>query len=174
LPAQRFLPLLGDEALLGVTDIAQDHLESGPIELAVRGLQLRIRSNMVRDLGIGEPKTHLPRTLVEAGPRNHFTEHLPVHAESACTVCRQRLTELAAKLLQAILVSLPEAFDRDFGIANLGEARAAEAAKNVVDPPNGKAAGQHRHDDTHDTAAKPIFRGFSNTPEHATNFAVSR
>src|SRR5207253_7606956 len=80
--------------------------------------------------------------------------------------------ELAADLLQAILIGLSELLDRDFSIADLGETRAAEAPKDVVDAPNGKAARQQRHDRTHDTAAKPIFRGFANTPKHAANFEI--
>src|SRR5262249_15507273 len=87
---------------------------------------------------------------------------------------RQGPPKLAADLLQAILVILPEAIDRDFGIADLGKRGAAKAAKNIVDAPDGEATGEHRHDRCHKAAAEPIFGRFANTSEHAANVENAR
>ncbi len=122
---------------------------------------------MARDVAIGETETHLARALIESGLRNHFAKYLTVKAKSA--VGRQRPSEFAADLLQAILVILPKLLDRDFGIADFGKGAAAKAAENIVDAPDGEAARQQRHDCGHDAAAKPVFGGFTNTSEHLAN-----
>ena len=174
LPAQDVLPLLGDEPLLGIAHIAQDQFEFGSVKLAVGVLQLWIRGNAPRDIGVGQTKTHLMHALIESGLRNHLAEHLPVEPESAGAVGRQRPSKFAADLLQAILVILLEAIDRYFSIADLGEAGAAKATKNIVDAPDGEAASQQRHHRGHEAAAKPIFGGFANTSEHAANVEMRR
>jgi hypothetical protein len=107
--------------------------------------------------------------LIESGLRNHLAKHLPVKPESVGAVGRERPSKFAANLLQAILVILPETIDRDFSIADLGKSGAAEAAKDIVDAPDGEAARQQRHNGGHEAAAKPIFGGFANTSEHAAN-----
>jgi len=124
---------------------------------------------VARDVAIGQAETHLAYALIESGLRDHLAKNLPIKAERTGAVGRQGPPKLAADLLQAILVILPEAIDRDFGIADLGKRGAAKAAKNIVDAPDGEATGEHRHDRCHKAAAEPIFGRFANTSEHAAN-----
>ena len=49
---------------------------------------------------------------------------------------RQRSADLAADLLQTIVIGLAELLELDFGVADLGEIGAAKAAENVVDAPD--------------------------------------
>ncbi len=101
------------------------------------------------------------RELVESGLGDHFTKHLPVEAKRAGLVGRQRMTKLAADLLQAVVVGLPELVGRDFGLADARQGPLAEAVENVVDAPDRKAAGERGHDHGHDGAAEPIFGDFA-------------
>jgi len=75
--------------------------------------------------------------------------------------------ELLAKLPQTLLVGLTELVGRNFRIADLGQIRTAEAAEDVVNPPQGKTAGEERQYDAHDGTAEPIGRGFPDTSKHA-------
>ena len=68
---------------------------------------------------------------------------------------------LCQDLLQPLIVDLAELFDADLGIPDLGERRAAEAAENVADSPNGETDDQEAHDGGHHRLAEPIGRGFS-------------
>ena len=164
LPAQQFLPLLGDETLLGIAHVAQHHCEPRAVELTVGVLQMRIGRDVLGDFGVGNAEPNLVGALIEPGLGDHFAEHLPVEAERARLLRRQRMTEVAADLLQALVVGLPELFDRDFRRADGRQSRAAEAAKNVVDAPDRETAGKHRHDHGHEDAAKPIFGSLADTP----------
>src|SRR5262249_5926527 len=148
-------------------DIAQEQFKPSPIELTVWGLQLWVGRDAACDIGVGDAEPHLTHALIESRLCNHFAKHLAINAESVSALGRQRLTELAADQLQPILVILPEAIYRDFGVADFGERGAAKAAENIVDAPNGEAAREQRHHRSHDAATEPIFGGFANTSEHA-------
>ena len=108
LPAQRSLSLGGEKAFLGHAHVVQEHFEPRAVELTVLILQLRIGRDVAGYLGVGEAEPHLLRELVEPGLGDHFTEHLAVEADRVCLVRRQRMSELAADLLQAVVVGLPE------------------------------------------------------------------
>jgi len=82
----------------------QHHIEPGGVELTVLILQLRI-GVMLRDISALErPSPIFFASWSRPGLGDHFTEHLTVKAERAGLVGRQRMTELAADLLQAIVV----------------------------------------------------------------------
>ncbi len=65
--------------------------------------------------------------LVEGGFRHHLRQHLLVHADGARLFHGQRLADLAAELLQPIIVDLAELFDGDLGAADRDHGRAAES-----------------------------------------------
>ena len=69
------------------------------------------------------------RPLVERGFGDQLAEQLPVEAQRPRLVRRDRAAELAAELLQPVLVELAELVDADFGAADLGDRRRAEARK---------------------------------------------
>ena len=86
-----------------------------------------------------DAEPHLLRLLVERGLGDQLAEQLAVETERARLIRRDRTAELAAELLQAVVVDLAELLDRDFGAADLGDRGAAEAAENVADAPDREA-----------------------------------
>ena len=106
--------------------------------------------------------------LVERGFGDHLAEQLPVEAQRPGLVGQDRPVQLAAELLQPVLVELAELLDADFGAADLGDGRRAEAAENVADAPDAEADGDQAEDHAHDGAADPIGGGFVNTSKHET------
>ena len=124
---------------------------------------------MARDFGIGNAEPHLLGPLIEAGLGDHFAEHLAVEAERLRLFRRQRMADLGLDLLHPILIGLAELGGRDFGRADFGQRRLAEAVENVVDAPDRETAGEKRHDHAHDGAAEPVFGGFANTSKHVSN-----
>ena len=87
-------------------------------------------------------------------------------AERARLVRRDRAAELAAELLQALVVDLAELVDGDLGAADLGDGRAAEAAEDVADAPDREADGDQAEHDAHDGLAEPIAGGLAYTSKH--------
>jgi hypothetical protein len=73
---------------------------------------------------------------------------------------------LPAEHLHRVGIGLPELLDRDLDAADLGDRRAAKTAEDVIDAPNRKTCGKHRHHHTHDDAAEPIRGGFTDTSKH--------
>jgi len=159
-------PLLVDEAGFAETGIADDLLEARAVELAVGPAETRIAGDAARDLGVGKAKAQLARILVERGLGDDLAENLPVEAEPARLVGRDRPSNLAPDLLQAVGVELAELLDRNFGVADLGHRVAPETAENVADAPDRKAHDQQAHDDRQDGLAEPVRGGFVNTAEH--------
>ena len=108
------------------------------------------------------------RALVERGLGDDLAQQLPVEAQRLGLVGQDRAVQLAAELLQPVLVELAEGIDADFGAADLGDGGGAEAAENVADAPDAEADGDQAEDDAHDGAADPIGGGFVNTSKHET------
>ena len=146
--------------------ISQELLEPPAVELPGRAPERRIASDPPHNLGVVKAEAHLPRALVEAGLGDHFAKHLPVETDGFGLFRRERMADLAADPLHALVIGLAKLLDRNFGATNLGERRAAVAAENVVDAPDRKAQGQDSHDDAHHGAAEPIRGGFTNTSKH--------
>ena len=61
-----------------------------------------------------------------------------------------------------------ERIDADFGAADLGDGRGAEAAEDVADPPDREADRDQAQDHAHNDAADPIGGRFLNTSKHET------
>ena len=112
------------------------------------------------------PSRSLPHAFVERRLGNHLAEDLPVEAERAGLVGQDRPAELAAELLQAVLIELAELLDPDFGAADLGHGRLAETAENVADAPDAEADRDQAEHHAHDGAAEPIGGGLVNTSKH--------
>src|SRR4029079_19053182 len=79
---------------------------------------------------------------------------------------KDRPADVAAKLLDLVLVDLAELLPLDFIGPHLGDRRRAKAAENVADAPNAKADGDQAQHHAHDRAADPIGGGFVNTSKH--------
>ena len=95
-----------------------------------------------------------------------WLDDLAVEAERARLVQGDRAAELAAELLQPVIVDLAELLDRDLGAPDLGDRRAAEAAENVADPPDREAEDKEADHGDHDDLAEPVGRGFAETSKH--------
>ena len=93
-------------------------------------------------------------------------EQLPVETKRARLVRRDRAADAPGQLLQPVVIGLPELLDPDFGAADLGHRRLAEAAEDVADAPDGEADGDQSEDDPHDHAAEPVRCRFLNTSKH--------
>src|SRR4029077_12136466 len=158
--------LLRRKARFGETGAADDLVEARAIELAVQPLEGRIVGDLARDLGVGDIQAHLPRALVERGFGDELPRELLVKLERARLIRRDRAAELAAQLLQAIVVDLAELVDGDLGRADLGDGRAAEPAENVADAPDGETDGDQAEHDGHDSPPQPIGGSLANTAKH--------
>ena len=156
LPAQRHLALLGDVALLGVAEIADQALEAVRIEFAVDALEVRVVHDELADLVIGLTEPEPARVFVEGGFRNRLLQHLAVKAERARLFRRQRAAELAADLLEAVGVDLAELVQRNLGVADLGHRGLPEALEDVGNTPNAEADDQYAHHDGHNGLADPV------------------
>src|SRR5438105_2432027 len=77
-----------------------------------------------------------------------------------------RPAQLARILLEPLVIKIAELIDRKFGPPDLCDGRAAKAAENVANSPDGKADDQKADDRGHDHLAEPIGRGFAQTSEH--------
>ena len=96
----------------------------------------------------------------------NWPSSLPVDAERARLIGRDRPIKLASDLLKAFGIKLAELFDRNLGAADLDRRIGAEAAENIADAPDREADDQAAHDDGHDGPAEPGRGGFVNTAEH--------
>ena len=134
----------------------------------VMPLKSGILGDLARDLGVADVEPQRARPLVDRGFGDHLAEQLAVEAERLGLVGQDRAVQLAAELLQPVLVELAEGIDADFGAADLGDRVGAEAAENVADAPDAEADGDQAEHDAHDGAADPIGRGFVNTSKHET------
>ena len=66
----------------------------------------------------------------------NWASDLPVEPERPRLIRQDRTAEVAAELLQPVLIELAELLDADFGAADLGHGRLAETAENVADAPD--------------------------------------
>ena len=121
LTAQPHFTLLGDVALFGIADLANDLREASAVELTTRPLEVRIVINRSHHLGVGLREAHAARVLVQSSFGNHGLQHLTVKAEGARLIHCQRTAELASDLLQPVGKSLTELLDGNFGTADLGQ-----------------------------------------------------
>ena len=86
------------------------------------------------------PSRSVARALVERGLGDQLGEQLPVEAERARLVGRDRPAELAAELLQPVVVELAELLDRGFRCRRpWRRVELAEAAENVADAPDARS-----------------------------------
>ena len=164
--AQRDAPLLRHEPLLGVAGVAQHRLEAHAVELAGDAFEGRILGHPARDLGIGHTEPQRPRPIVERGFGDDLAEQLPIEAGGPRLVGQDGAVQLAAELLQPVLVELAERVHADFGAADLGNGGLAESAEDIADTPDAEADGNEAQDHAHDDAADPIGGGFVDTSEH--------
>ena len=166
--AERDLPLLGQEARFGVADVAEHRVEPRAVELAGDALEARDIGDLPGDLGVADVEPQRARPLVEHGFGDHLAEQLAVEPQRLGLVGQDRAIQLAAELLQPVLVELAEGIDADLGAADLGDRGCAEAFEDVADAPDAEADGDQAEDDAHDGAADPIGGGFMNTSKHET------
>ena len=158
--------LLGGEALLGEARVPNELLKTRAVELAGRRLERRIVHDLPRDLGVRDVEAKLARTLVERGFGDELAHELLVEAQQLGLIRCDRTAELAAELLDAIVVDLAELGDRDLGRADLRDGGLAESAEDVADSPDRKAYGDQAEDDPHDDPPEPIGGGLAHTAEH--------
>ncbi|MGY4294769.1 hypothetical protein ACVWXN_002864 [Bradyrhizobium sp. i1.4.4] len=156
LPAQRHLALLGDVALLSIAEIADHGLEAVRIEAAADALEVGVVHDDLADLLVGLAEPEPAGFFVEGGFRDRLLEHLAVEAEGTRLVRRQRPAELAADLLQAVGIGLPELVQRNLGAADLGHRGLPEALEDVGDAPNAETDDQHAHHHGHNGLAEPV------------------
>lgn len=156
LAAERDAALLGQVALLGEAELADQLLEAIGVELAVGALEVRILQDRLHGVGVGLAEPEPARVLVERCFGDRLLQHLAIDPDRARLIRRQRPAELAADLLQTVVIGLAELLGGDFGAADLGERRPAEAAEYVGNTPDSEADDQDAHHDRHDGLANPV------------------
>ena len=119
--AQRAAQLLGQETGFRIAEIAQHGVEAAPIELAGDALEIWILGDLACDLGIAqaEPKPRHP--LVDDIFGDHLLQDLPVEPDRTRLIRQNRPSQVAAELLQAVLIGLPELLNADFAAPDLGD-----------------------------------------------------
>src|SRR5205085_10531859 len=120
LTPQQLPALFGNEAPLGKAQIPDHLLETQAIELAVRPLENGIGGNPLGNLGIGDAEPQRSRPLVERGLGDELADDHTVEAAGARLFHADRLAELAAELVQPLVIELPKLLDSDLGAADLG------------------------------------------------------
>src|SRR5262249_3479292 len=110
--------------------------------------------------------THLPRLFVDCRLGHELADDLLLESEVMRLRRRDGMAQLAADLLEAIVVGLAELLDRNLGVADFRKARPPVAAENVADAPNSE--GEHEGSDhaAHDALAERGGGGFAQTAEH--------
>ena len=156
LTPQRHPPLFGDVTLFAVAELPDRGLETLRIERAGYSLEIGIAEDRAHGLGVGLSKPHPPRFFVEGRLGNGLLQHLPVEAEGAGLIHRQRTAELAADLLQLLGIGLAELLGRNLGPADRGERRLSVPPEDVGDTPETETDDQHTHHHGHDGLAEPV------------------
>src|SRR6202041_1615784 len=156
LTSQRDPPLLGDKTLLAVTELPDQALETLRVERTVDALKVRIAEDRLQSFFVRLSKPKPPGLFVECGFRDGLLKHLAVKPERAGLILGQRTAELAADLLQPIIVDLAELLGRYLRASNLGERRLPEASENICDAPNAETDNQDAHHHGHDNFAEPV------------------
>ena len=126
------------------------------IELAVEALEARIVLDDANHVCVRLAEAHAARGFVQRGVGDDLLQHLTVEAELAGLLLGQRTAEAAADLLQPVGEQISELLRRDFGAADLGEARLAEAAEDIGDAPDAETDDQHTEHDGHHRLAEPV------------------
>ena len=108
------LALLGDVTLLGIAELADHRVKALLVERAVEAREIRVLGDRVRDFRVAEAEPHAAGLLVERRFRHHLLQDLAIQAERARLRRRQRTADLAAELLQPVVIDLPEGLDRRF------------------------------------------------------------
>src|SRR6185295_1456084 len=91
---------------------------------------------------------------------------LLLEAQRARLLGRDRPANLAAKLLQAVVVELAELLDRDLGRSDLGDRRAPKTPENVADAPQDENTRDQGENDPHQDAADPVGGSLSQSAKH--------
>ena len=138
-----------------MTGSRDDGLETCAVERAVWPLEHRLGRDAVCDLGVRQSEPHLARVLIERGLSKQTPQQLPVEAEHAGLILRDRPADLARELLEVVVVELAELLDPDLGAADLGDRRTPEAAEDVADTPNREGKRNGAQDHRRDGAADP-------------------
>ena len=107
-------------------------------------------------LGLGLAEPHPARFFIESCVRNGLLQHLAVEAEGARLFLRQRPAELAADLLQPVVVDLAELVGRNLGAADPGQRRLPKSLEDVGDTPHAETDDQDAHHHGHDNLAEPV------------------
>lgn len=104
LAAERDAALLGQIALLGEAELADQLLEAIGVELAVGALEVRILQDRLHGVGVGLAEPEPARVFVERGFGDGLLQHLAIDSDRARLIRGQRPAELAADLLQTVIV----------------------------------------------------------------------
>jgi hypothetical protein len=108
----------------------------------------------------------MPRNAGSCVIRHHLFEQLPIQAERASLLRRDRTAKLSLQLLELIAVGLPELLSRYLGVADGRNGSAPAAPEYVADTPDCEGEDQDADDGPHDGFAEPTIGRFAQTSEH--------
>ena len=172
LPAQRDAALLRDEARFGVAGLADELLETVAVELPGRCREGRIgRDALARSRRRTDPSPSCARILVERRFRDHLAEHLPVEAERARLIGRDRAADPAAELLQPLVDSSGGTARSPISVLPiLATVERPKPRKMSPMPQIAKLIAISPRSDAHDDVAEPVGRSFVHTSKHGELF----
>ena len=124
------------EPRFGVACVAEVGIEPRAVELAGDAFEVRGVGDPSGELGVADVEPQRACPLVHCGFGDDLIEQLPIEAKRPGLVGQDRAVQLAADLLQAVLVELAEGVEADFGAADLGDCVGAEALEDVADAPD--------------------------------------
>src|SRR4029077_17233427 len=151
---------------LGEARIADDLFEARAVELTGWRFERGIVHDLARDLSVRHVEAKLACALVERSFGHELAGELLVKSQEPRLVRRDRAAKLAAQLLDAVVIDLAELLGGDFGRADLGDRRAAEAAEDVADAPDREADRDHAENDRHHDPPEPVGGGLTHTAKH--------
>ena len=111
-------------------------------------------------------QAHLARFLVDRRLSDELACELPLEPKIARLRGGERPAKATAKLLQVVVIGLAELLDGYLGVADLGDGRASEAAKDIADAPDRERHDEAPDDQAHDRLAEHTGRRFTQTSKH--------
>ena len=164
--------LLGDEALLGEAHLADRLLEPDPVELAGRGLWKPGSSVTRRAISASRRRGRMPRARSSSAGFGDHLPQMPVEAERARLVRRDRPADLAAELLQPVVVDLAELLDAKSRCCRSWPRSSGRSRGKCRRCPRPRSLRIQAHHHAHDDAAEPIGGGFTDTSKHRQRTGV--
>ena len=164
--AQDQLPFRAGVAKLGVAVLAQDAVEAGAVEGAVRPAERAIGHDHALDLVVADGESELHRLLGQQRVGEKAAEDLVVDAEALGLLAVDGALLLLLKPGQLVLVGVTVLLNGDLVGADAGDLVGVVAGEAVADAPDRERADDEHQHHAEDGAAEEVLRERAHLREH--------